>query len=303
MINGVSIDQLTAFVVSADCGSFSAAARRLNRAQSAVSSLVSSFEAQIGVKLFDRTLRYPSLTPAGAVLLADARSVLGNLETMKARAKGMSGGLEPELVVVVDVFFPLEAVTTAAKAFQARFPATPLRLYVEALGAVYPPVLDRRATLGIAGSLRDAPPGIVREALGTVMIGMLAAPTHALASIDGPIPAAELAKHVQLVLTDRSSLSEGRDFGVMSPLTWRLADMFAKHAFLLNGIGWGGMPLHAIRDDLEAGRLVQLEIEEIPSGGLALPMSAIYRNDDPPGPATRWFIEFLGNSMSTVSTD
>lgn len=296
MINGVSLDQLTAFVVSAESGSFSAAARQLNRAQSAVSNLVSSFEAQIGVKLFDRTLRYPALTPAGVILLADARSVLGNLEMMKARAKGMSGGLEPELAVVVDVFFPLEAITTAAKAFQARFPAIPLRLYVEALGAVYSPVLDGRANLGIAGSLREAPPGIAREPLGTVMIGMLAAPSHPLALIQGAIPSAELSKYVQLVLTDRSSLSEGRDFGVMSPLTWRLADMFAKHAFLLNGIGWGGMPLHAVQQDLAGGRLLQLRIEDIPPDGLALPMSAIYRADDPPGPATRWLVEFLGTS-------
>ncbi len=33
--------------------------------------------------------------------------------------------------------------------------------------------------------------------------------------------------------------------GVMSSKTWRLADLFAKHAFLLNGLGWGGMPMHA----------------------------------------------------------
>lgn len=298
MINGVSLDQLTAFIAAAESGSFSAAARKLNRAQSAVSSLVSSFEAQIGVKLFDRTLRYPALTAAGTILLADARGVVGNLEAMKARAKGMSGGLEPELAVVVDVFFPLEAITTAAKAFQDRFPATPLRLYVEALGATYTPVLDGRANLGIAGSLREAPPGIVREPLGAVMIGMLAAPAHPLAAIEGPIPNGELSKHVQLVLADRSSLSEGRDFGVMSPLTWRLADMFAKHAFLLDGIGWGGMPLHAVQQDIAAGKLVKLDIEDMPPEGLALPMSAIYRADTPPGPATRWLVEFLGGSCA-----
>jgi hypothetical protein len=43
----------------------------------------------------------------------------------------------------------------------------------------------------------------------------------------------------------------GREFGVRSPTTWRLADLFAKHYFLLNGLGWGGMPLHAVRKDLE----------------------------------------------------
>jgi soluble lytic murein transglycosylase-like protein len=43
------------------------------------------------------------------------------------------------------------------------------------------------------------------------------------------------------VLTDRSELTAGREFGVMSGSVWRLADLFAKHAFLLQGLGWGGM--------------------------------------------------------------
>jgi hypothetical protein len=37
-------------------------------------------------------------------------------------------------------------------------------------------------------------------------------------------------------------LTAGREFGVFSPRTWRLADLGAKHAFLLAGLGWGGMP-------------------------------------------------------------
>jgi len=77
----------------------------------------------------------------------------------------------------------------------------------------------------------------------------------------------------------------------MSPSTWRLADLFAKHAFLLGGLGWGGMPVHAVQDDLKTGRLVELQIEDIPPGGMILPMSAIYPTSAPPGPAGRWLIE------------
>jgi len=83
---------------------------------------------------------------------------------------------------------------------------------------------------------------------------VVAARDHPLASVKGSIAKSELTKHVQLVLTDRTSLSEGREFGVMSPQTWRLADLFAKHAFLLNGLGWGGMPLHTVERDISEGR-------------------------------------------------
>jgi DNA-binding transcriptional LysR family regulator len=142
------------------------------------------------------------------------------------------------------------------------------------------------------------PAGIASEALCGVAFAAVAAASHPLASWNGVIPKSELARHVQIVLTDRSDLSKGREFGVMSAQTWRLADLFAKHAFLLNGLGWGGMPLHAVEDDLEAGRLVELQIDEFPGAGFRMPMSAAYLTDDPPGPAGRWLIERLKDCSS-----
>jgi DNA-binding transcriptional LysR family regulator len=293
VLDGVSLDQLRAFIAAVDEGSFSAAARRLRRAQSAVSELVSNLEAQIGVVLFDRSERYPKLTPAGVLLVADARGVVANVDLLKARAKGISGGLESELSAVVDVLFPIEAIAESAKEFRERFPRTPLRLYVEALGGAYQPVLDDRCSLGVVGSLPIAPLSMTLERLQGVAMTMVASHDHPLARLEGVIPKVELAKHVQLVLTDRSELTAGREFGVMSPLTWRLGDLFAKHAFLLKGLGWGGMPVHAVKQDLLEGRLVKLSIEDLAEESLILPMSAVYLTAKPPGPAGRWLIERL----------
>jgi len=293
VLDGVSLDQLRAFIAAVEEGSFSAGARRLHRAQSAVSELISNLEAQIGVVLFDRSERYPKLTPAGVLLVTDARSVVANVDLLKARAKGIAGGLESELSAVVDVLFPIEAIAEAAREFQQRFPRTPLRLYVEALGSAYKPVLDGRCSIGVVGALPLVPGAITNEQLSGVAMVMVASREHPLAAVDGIVTKQELAKHVQLVLTDRSELTAGREFGVMSPLTWRLGDLFAKHAFLLKGLGWGGMPLHAVTQDLLAGRLVKLSIEEVPEDGLILPMSAVYLTANPPGPAGRWLIERL----------
>jgi DNA-binding transcriptional LysR family regulator len=293
MLDGISLDQLRAFIAAVDEGSFSAGARRLNRAQSAVSELVSNLEAQIGVQLFDRTERYPKLTQAGVLLVADARAVIANINVLKARAKGISGGLEPELSAVIDVLFPIEAIAESASEFRVRFPRTPLRLYVEALGGAYQPVLDGRCSLGVVGSLPDAPASMSTEPLPAVDMIMVAARSHPLSKLTGVISKSELAKHIQLVLTDRSELTQGREFGVMSPLTWRLSDLYAKHSFLLKGLGWGGMPLHAVKQDLKNRKLVKLLVEDLPEQGLALPMFAVYPSAQPPGPAGRWLIERL----------
>ncbi|TBA08172.1 LysR family transcriptional regulator [Rhizobium ruizarguesonis] len=293
MLDGVSLDQLRIFVASADEGSFSAAARRLRRTQSAVSESIANLEAQLAVTLFDRSARYPQLTTQGGVLLADARTVVGAVDCMKARAKGIAGGLEPELAAVIDVFFPITTIADVSHEFRREFPVTPLRLYVEALGATVQPVIDGRASFALVGSLPTLPDGLLAERITSVEFVMVAAAQHPLAERQGLIPHEELARHVQLVLTDRSHLSTGREFGVMSPSTWRLADLFAKHAFLISGLGWGGMPLHAVAKDIAEGRLIELSIEDIPPGGLKLPMSAVYRVDAPPGPAGRWMIDRL----------
>jgi DNA-binding transcriptional LysR family regulator len=293
MIDGVSLDQLRTFIAAVDEGSFSAAGRRLKRAQSVVSQTLANLEAQLGVKLFDRAGRVPVLTPAGSALLPEARVVASGMDQFKAQARGLAGGLEPELSVVIDVMFPIKALTCAVVDFQAKFPSTPLRLYVEALGAVIAMVTDGRAAFGIGGTLPIIPPGFTRERLLGVTMHNVAAPTHPLAAYGGPIPTAALAEHTQLVLTDRSDLSKGRDFNVFSQKTWRLADLGAKHAFLLAGLGWGGMPSEAIEADMKAGLLVELEIEDSPSSQAVMAMSALYPADAPPGPAGRWLIDRL----------
>src|SRR6202023_3273197 len=143
------------------------------------------------------------------------------------------------------------------------------------LGGAIQPVLDGRCSIGVIGSLPVIPDTLAYERLPGIAFLMVAARDHALASHRGKIPKEVLAKHTQIVLTDRSELSSGREFGVMSPATWKLADLFAKHHFILNGLGWGGMPLPAVRKGLEEGRLKPLSIEDVPPGGLDVPSSAV----------------------------
>src|SRR5258706_4411055 len=110
MIDGVTLDQLRTFIAAVDEGSFSAAGRKLRRAQSVVSQTLANLEAQLGGKLFDRSARYPQLTEEGRSLLADARSVADNIDGFKARARAMREGPQPELSVVVDLKVAIEAL-------------------------------------------------------------------------------------------------------------------------------------------------------------------------------------------------
>lgn len=293
MLDAMSMDQLRTFIAAVDEGSFSAAGRKLRRAQSVVSQTLANLEQQVGFALFDRTGRYPQLTEAGRALLADARAAADSMDAFKAKARTLAEGLEPELSVAIDVMYPIAALTNAVRAFHEAFPGTPLRLYVEALGAVVQPVLDGRCRIGVIGSLPEVPGSCESEYLLNVPAITVVAPTHALANMGRTIPRSVAARHVQLVLTDRSNLTEGRNFGVVSPQIWRLADLGAKHAFLRAGLGWGIMPQPMVEEDIEHGALVKIELEAHPSVGSAFSMHAIYRKDAPPGPAGRWFVSQL----------
>ena len=75
----VTLDQLRALVAVVEEGSFSAAARKLQRVQSAVSTSMQNLEASLGLGLFDRSARVPRLTDRGAAVLAQARRVLASM--------------------------------------------------------------------------------------------------------------------------------------------------------------------------------------------------------------------------------
>ncbi len=298
IIGQPTLDQLRQFLAVVDEGSFNGAARRLGRAISVVSYGIAGLEAQLGITLFEREgSRRPMLTEAGKALLADARAIADNVDALMAGVRGYNQGLEAELTLALDVMYPTSAVASILNEFQHVFPTVELRLHIEALGAIAALVLGGQAHLGVGGPVIIEDPALERVAIGAVELVPVAAPSHALARMTVIDPGTS-RQYRQLVLTDRSPLTEGRDFSVLSARTWRLADLGAKHALLLEGIGWGNMPRHVVEDDLAKGRLVQLPVPEAP--GLAYGLNALWRKDCPPGPARSWMLQALRDRIGST---
>jgi DNA-binding transcriptional LysR family regulator len=284
-----TLDQLRIFLTIVDTGSFAGAARTLGRAVSVISYGITNLEAQLGVSLFDREgTRKPQLTTAGRALLAEARAIAQGVDGLRAKVKGLLDGLEAEVDLAVDVMVPPERLAGVLRGFASEFPTVQLRLHIEALGAISAMVLARTATIGISGPLAAEVPEIDGKFAGATLLVPVAAPDHPLGRLNGIQPGAG-RDYIQLVLSDRSGTTAGRDFGVVSPKTWRLADLGAKHALLREGIGWGNMPLPMVEGDLAAGTLVRLAMPDHPGG--AYRFTAIWRRDTPPGPAARWLLD------------
>jgi len=284
-----SLEQIRTVLAVVQEGSFAAAGRRLRRATSVISYAIANIEAQLGVTLFVREgTRKPRLTAEGAAVVEELRRIETALAALGARVDALHAGLEPRVALVVDVMYPSASLAAALRDFARRFPAVSLALRVEALGAVADLVLSGEAALGVAGPLAAEQPGLERQRLGEVILIPVAAPGHPL------LQGGSVSDQVQLVLSDRSSLSEGLDFSVISPRTWRLGDLGAKHELLRQSLGWGNMPRWMVEDDLAEGRLTQLTLPEAPGG--SYPLFAVRRADRHLGPATQWLADRLALS-------
>lgn len=297
MLDSLTLDQMRVFVAVVENGSFRAGARQLSRAQSAVSHAIANLEAELGVTLFDRGQRRPQLTTEGAALLAEARAILLKVDALRARARGLGEGVEVGLSITIDTLFPIATVGAALLAMRESYPAVGVRLATAPLSAPIAALQQKRSTLAITVGRDFRDPHIELEALSEVSFVAVAAATHPLAARveeKGPLATADLTDHLQIVQEDPSPLSEGRDFGVLSPGTWRVSGQDTKHALILAGLGWGRLPLWQIERDLAEGNLVRLPTVALGRQGEAIVEAFLaHRTDEALGPAARAFRQAL----------
>jgi DNA-binding transcriptional LysR family regulator len=294
----LTLDQVLLFLAVVDEGSFSRAARKLQRAQSAVTYGIQTLEAQADLLLFDRSAYRPVLTEAGRALLPRARRIADEARGFRETVESLASGLEAELTMVLDCMFPMGPVAEALGDFTRTFPTVTPRIHVQALGAAAQRVIDGTCMIGLFPLLFSELAHFHRFPMTTIQLVPVVAPSHPLAAIDGTIETHVLQQHVQLVLTDPSPLTAGRDYGVLSGKTWRLADLGAKHSMLLAGLGWGSMPAHLVRDDIERGRLKTILPVEFDPRLSRLVMGAAYLADRKLGPAARWMVKRLSESAA-----
>ena len=282
MLDALTLDQIRMFVTVAEAGSFRSGASRLLRAQSAVSHAIANLENQLGVALFDRSGHRPVLTVAGLALLEDARAVLLKVDFMKSRARGLVDGVETELALVVDTLYPLPVVAAALKDLRDALPAVRLRLATEALGGPLQALREQRCDLAILAGEDFLDPRIDTEALQPVPIVAVAAAGHPLARRRRALSSVDLADHLQIVLEDPTPLSQGRDFGVLSPQTLRVGSQDAKRALILAGVGWGRLPRWAVARELADRQLVLLSASALGPGGVSHTAAYLARRTDRP---------------------
>ena len=291
MIGNLSLDQLRVLVAIADAGSFSAAGRRIGRAQSAISQAVAGLEATQGVQLFDRSGHRPQLTKIGRLLVDQARMVLASAARFEAVAANTRSGLEPELALAIDPLVPSGPLIESLRALRDTYPDLPVSFSTEGLGGAERRLRQGSAALAICLLLPSPPDDIAALPLLSVKLAPVAVPDHPLARLGRPITRADLDPHIQLVLSDPIDAT-GPSYGLASARLWRFVDLQRRLDMLLAGFGWCRMPEHLIVQPLAEGRLVRLELAD-DGAREDLTIYAAHMRDRPLGPAGRWLLNDL----------
>jgi DNA-binding transcriptional LysR family regulator len=172
-----------------------------------------------------------------------------------------------------------------------------LNLNVGELGMVMDMVLSGKADIGLGGALLRQDDALVAEKVGYSFMIPVAAADHPLAKIDRPLTLADVREEVQMVVTDQSGLTSGRNFNVLSYKTWRVSDIATKHQLIRGGLGWGGLPASVAGKDIMSGELVALNLAAYEQS--EYPLYSMCRASSPPGPAGQWLVEAFKRRLST----
>ena len=288
-----SLNQLDAFLATARTGSFSAAARHLSKAQSVVSTAVSNLEIDLGVPLFDRSGKYPCLTPEGEILLRDAEIILKRVRALEERALRFSDAEDARIRIAVDEIIPNALVVEQLARLAELFPATDVELLYGALSDIQTMVVEGRVDLGLLVPFSFPGKEVTVRFIGNMEFCLVVSPDHPLSKLN-QITTADLESHRQIGITSRGGEQEP-DALVFARQVWNIESNEAIRDLVLKGLGYASLPLHLISDDLKKKRLIRLpfHMESIQDQA---PIYLIWASGRTFGKAGQWLI----NAFETI---
>ncbi len=301
-------DNVQVFLAVLDSGSFSAAARKLDRVPSAISMTIAQLEAALDVKLFDRSTREPRPTAAARALEAQARLLAQQLAQLNRQAEALQMGLEERLTFAIAPELLSTHWAGPLTPLIAEFPA----LAVEVLAAPQTDALELvhsgRAHLALvferpAIDGREEFQEMGQETLVAVMSPQYAPWKEALARQDASsasLSVARLAHTTQILVASRDPEQTDLRF-VFSRQLWRTDSHLAALSLISAGLGWGWLPKGLVESHILTGHLMEIPVENI-SNGTTLFVDWVWSRERPLGLGAQRFIALMKAQRSRQTT-
>ncbi|TDN68288.1 LysR family transcriptional regulator [Paraburkholderia sp. BL10I2N1] len=282
-----------------EVGSFVGAAERMEMSAAMASKHVMHLEQQLGARLLNRTTRRVAPTEAGREYYERLSQVLTELDEAEQAVGAASVVPQGRLRVSSLSAFGLSHVMSALADYAAQFPQVTVEITLS----------DRVVELideGFDVAIRASPTGLkssslIARQIATAHIVLCASPEY-LRCHGTPATLADLAKHnfIQYAGVPAQELASGADAGgAKVRLTGNMIvnHLEAQRVVVLQGAGIAMLGTEVIGDDLAAGRLVPLLVDELPPR--ELPIHVVYASRRHLSAKVRSFVDFLADRFAS----
>ncbi len=295
----ITLNQLRAFVAVARTRSFTRAAELLLSSQPSVSSAIQQLEAELSLKLFDRTTKELYLTAEGKVSLPIIERLIDDLDTeledLRATAERRRGSVA--IAVVPSVASNIIPQTIAA--FSKAHPNIRISLADDNTPGVWDRVRAGEVDFGVAG-LFNADEGLKFEVLLRDPFGAVLRSDHPLSKDRGPITWDELRAYPFITMGSNTGIKPLVDMAMSGPSNVASpmiegSNIATVIALLKEGLGVTALPELSVRS--EGSNLVFRELIDPPLGR---ELGLITRGGRGLSPAAETLLKFLKNTLETL---
>lgn len=286
-----NLDQLEAFVAAVEQGSFSAAARQLGKAQSAVSTAIANLEVDTNLTLFDRSTRKPTLTDAGKALLRYAINTLQSHREFVAHAASLESVVETAICIAIEQSIPYAAVVEVLKKFETVYPYIELELLDPGSSDVASLIRSNRADIGLMLEQEIYPQGFNFRGVGYSRLLPVCHRDHPLVA-QQPLSIPDLRRYRQLITRSRDLNDTGHERHLISPKRWLLESPYIIMELLSAGLGWSFLHQSVVRDKLVSAELVELDLKFI-NNEMLQGIDVVWAENRSFGAAGQWLLNHL----------
>ncbi|WP_168196459.1 LysR family transcriptional regulator [Bdellovibrio sp. NC01] len=261
----MTIDQLETLEMIVEKGSFKAAAEHLYKTQPSLSVAIKKLEEEFDLQLFNREEYRPKLTAEGLVFYNWAKQTLSSFRELRTVGQELgTKKVEPYLTIVLDPLARFEAIEGVFQETILSQHPTEVTFRSEIMNGGVDSLISGEADFAIA------PFSATSDEIESVpfdRIQMVPVIAKSLAKNLPTLTAKALKKVPQVVVLqngDKSALLKKDSRGVLSDSKkCFVTDHSLKHKMIINGFGWGRLPLNEVDKDIKKDLLVIIDDEQI----------------------------------------
>ncbi|MBJ9949710.1 LysR family transcriptional regulator [Acinetobacter bereziniae] len=293
-------ENIELFVKVIDTGSFSAAARALNRVPSAVSMGIANIEAELGLQLFERTPRKVIPTATALALAPQAHIISEQLKQLSKHAYELSLGLESILKIGVVSDVNNQKLLRAIDQLACKYPLLNIEIITAPQDDILHLLYSEQISICLAGSGQNIK---IQEHLQLVsletVVATISAQHDLITHHNHPIYIEDLINIRQIIVASTDlDITDLRP--VIGASYWRTNNLQTAIDMVEAGLGWGNFPYSLVKPYIEEGRLIQINFKNT-YNQLSVPIYLIWLKDKALPKATRELIELIRQSLDQDS--